>query len=204
MTNLIFAVIAIFLLWQFVAEQGQGIEDYNYEYRSAVREQLWQPPEQSAISTASSVYMDEYKLTPLASFSVQAVVLHKKSYHFDRESDLSPLDLALGWGPMSEADVLKQIDISQYNRWYYWKTSNFPIPRRDIESHSANMHIIPADEWVESQVKDLQAGDAVRLQGELVRVEADDGWRWVSSLSRSDTGDGACEVFLVKRLQVLH
>ena len=30
-----------------------------------------------------------------------------------------------------------------------------------------------------------------------IQVEADDGWRWRSSTTREDTGDGACEVVYV-------
>ena len=39
-----------------------------------------------------------------------------------------------------------------------------------------------------------------RLRGYLVRVEAADGWQWRSSLSRADTGAGACELVLLEAL----
>jgi hypothetical protein len=34
-----------------------------------------------------------------------------------------------------------------------------------------------------------------------VRVEAADGWSWTSSLTRDDTGPGACEVMWVDWLR---
>jgi hypothetical protein len=48
----------------------------------------------------------------------------------------------------------------------------------------------------------VQAGDVVRLRGYLVRVTAEDGWSWLSSTSRSDTGDGSCEVMWIEGVEV--
>src|SRR5437867_3666143 len=61
-----------------------------------------------------------YRLTPLQAFSLEARVLSAERYRFGREADLSPIDLALGWGAMSETAVLADIDISQSGRFYYW------------------------------------------------------------------------------------
>ena len=45
--------------------------------------------------------------------------------------------------------VLQSIDISQSGRWYLvWTTRDFPIPRRAIETQSANMHMVPANGMV--------------------------------------------------------
>ncbi|TYT75635.1 hypothetical protein [Desulfobotulus mexicanus] len=139
-----------------------------------------------------------YRLTPLAHFEMTGRVLARKRYRTDRESDLAPVDLALGWGRMSDTAVLEKIKITQSGRWYRWRTDNFPIPRKEIESSSANMHLIPADTHVKNRVLAAREGDIVRFSGYLVRADAPDGWRWISSLTRTDTGDGACEVVYVK------
>jgi hypothetical protein len=46
----------------------------------------------------------------------------------------------------------------------------------------------------------VRAGDQIRLRGYLVRVAASDGWQWRSSLTRDDTGAGACELVLLESL----
>ncbi len=158
-------------------------------------------PLQQKLASAQAFRFKEYRVTPLARFELEAKVLSRENYHLGREADLSPTDLALGWGRMSDEKVLKAIDISQSGRWYRWQTSHFPIPRREIETHSANMHIIPKDEAVASRLADIRQGEIIRLKGKLVRVDADDGWRWVSSLSRDDTGSGACEVFFTESIE---
>lgn len=144
-----------------------------------------------------------YVLEPLADFSIEARVLSREDYHIGREADLSPTDLALGWGRMSDERVLTSINVTQSGRFYFWSTPEFPIPRREIETSSANMHIIPADAYVEKQLSKVRKGQVVRIQGYLVEAKASDGWHWKSSLTREDTGNGACELIYVKSLSVV-
>ena len=59
------------------------------------------------------------------------------------------------------------------------------------------MHMIPATGEVARALAGIRAGQRVRIDGWLVEVQADDGWRWRSSTSREDTGGGACEVVYV-------
>jgi hypothetical protein len=144
-----------------------------------------------------------YELQPLQDFVIDARVLASERYHSGRESDLSPVDLALGWGPMSDSAVLDKIRISQSGRFYHWRVDEFPIPRQDIERSSANMHMIPADEGIARQLKALKPGQTVRIEGWLVEARAADGWRWRSSLTRDDTGGGSCELVFARDVQVL-
>jgi len=111
--------------------------------------------------------------------------------------------LALGWGPMAQVEILKDILISQNGRFYHWRTDDYPIPRRDIETNSANMHFIPASTAVEEKLRKIRKNDVIKFKGYLVRVEAQDGWRWISSTTRNDTGGGACEVILVEDISLL-
>lgn len=162
-----------------------------------------EPPLQTVVEDAASLHHKGYSLQPLARFELRARVLSREDYRFDRGAELVPVDLALGWGPMSDDGVLEHIDISQGGRWYRWSVPEFPIPRRDIERHSANMHLIPADDGVEDSIRATRPGDLVRFSGRLVEARGPDGWRWRSSLSRDDTGANACELVLVERFSVL-
>ena len=143
-----------------------------------------------------------YKVSALASFSMKARVLSTDRYRFDRESDLVPEDVAFGWGQMSDKRVLDQLDIGQSGRWYHWSCKDFPISRGNIETHSANMHLIPADADVRGGILHLRPGQVVSLEGFLVRADSPNGWHWISSLTRDDTGAGACELVYVEQLAV--
>jgi hypothetical protein len=152
---------------------------------------------------AADIAFKGYTLQPLQKFSVEARVLGTEHYSIGREADLSPLDLALGWGQMSDSAVLEKIKISQSNRFYFWRVDEFPIPRRDIERSSANMHMIPANATLASRLKSVRVGQVVRIDGWLVEAQARDGWRWRSSLTRDDSGAGGCEIVFVQNLQIL-
>jgi hypothetical protein len=161
-------------------------------------------PEQSQIDDAPPrLSRPGYRITALQRFSLEARVLGVERYRFDRGAELAPVDLALGWGPMSDTGVLEQVDISQSNRFYFWRVAQFPIPRRDIEANSANMHMIPADAAVADMIEGVRVGQIVRVSGYLVEVSGADGWRWRSSLTRDDTGNGACELVWVEGLEIL-
>lgn len=159
-------------------------------------------PFQEQLDEADAIRLGDYRLTPLARFQIEARVLSRRDYRFDGGASLSPLDLALGWGPMSDSAVLEKIDISQRDRFFYWRTDEFPIPRREIETNAANMHIIPASDVINAALDDVRIGHVVTLEGVLVEARGDDGFRWKSSLTRNDTGKGACELFFVQAVDV--
>jgi hypothetical protein len=158
-----------------------------------------QPPAQTN-TNGDPFKLNGYTITPLESFEIEARVLSTKHYTFDKEADLSPVDLALGWGRMSDESVLKEINITQSRRFYHWRVTDFPIPRKEIETHSANMHMVPSNPHIEKTLKSIRPGQVVNLKGYLIQANADDGWHWKSSLTRNDTGAGACEIVYVKQV----
>lgn len=144
-----------------------------------------------------------YEFSNAEAFDLTARVLSRKDYGSGREAELSPTDLALGWGRMMDDDVVDEIEIRQSGRWYRWQTQSFPIPRRQIEESSANMHMVPANDMVADALERVEPDDRIRLVGQLVDIRAADGWHWQSSRSRSDTGNGACELLLLERIDWL-
>jgi hypothetical protein len=156
-------------------------------------------PAQMAIASTDPIEHGNYKLKPLARFSVDARILHRKVYRYDRESKLSPVDLALGWREMSDQAVLDRLQISQSTRFYWYQYHQPPpIPKEQIVSRSTNVHVIPATPEIASFCKSLRRGELVRLEGTLVEATGPEMNVWRSSLSRTDSGNGACELMLVE------
>ncbi len=160
-------------------------------------------PQQVILSNQPVWQKENFTIKALAQYKIKARVLSRNNFSVGRESKLSPVDLALGWGPMSDQSVIDQIEISQSNRWYHWKTDKYPIPREQISLNSANVHIIPKDEVVEEELDKVYKGSLIEMKGYLVEVNASDGWHWKSSLKRDDTAGGSCELFWVEQLDVL-
>lgn len=157
-------------------------------------------PVQVVEGLPSSWEYKHFTITPRAKYQIKAVVLSKHSYWAgEMEDQLAQYDLALGWGPMSEASVINQLKISQSGRWYEYRWEKFPpIDPSLIISHSANNHIIPANDQVLDVIKKIKQHDVVELQGYLVDIQdKQQNWQWHTSLSRTDTAGGSCEVFWV-------
>ena len=193
---ILFILLLMIAGWQFLSRTE--------EVKLSPGVQVKTVPYQSTIASPVKHQINNYIITELVEFTLKAKILSRKNYYFDKESDLSPTDLALGWGNMSDERVLEKITISQSKRYYHWWTSSFPIPREEIESHSANMHIIPANEIIKNKLENIRKGDIVKMSGSLVNVSTINGkWHWRSSLTRYDTGSGACELFFVKKIDIV-
>lgn len=148
----------------------------------------------------------KYKNTiidPLAEYKIQARVLSTERYWLGPMAKIVPVDVAVGWNVMSDTSVLEKLNITQGDRFYFysWKGNN-PADPSLMSKSSANMHLIPATTYIEDEIKKLRKGHLVNLTGSLVRINFKDGSDIKSSLSRDDTGAGACEVMWVTSIDV--
>lgn len=198
--------IAIALLIAFFAIEKLRVHRADQRLRSPVDTTQQQPFADSPVQTATRdapFVRQGYQIKPLANFAVRARVLSREDYSLGREADLSPTDLALGWQRMADPAVYGPLNISQGGRWYrYSWRDQPPIPLQEIIESSANMHMIAADATVERALAKVRKGQFVRITGKLVEVSHASGWRWTSSLTRSDSGASACELVWVESLQV--
>ena len=149
------------------------------------------------------IWLDDVKLEAVADYEIRAVVLSKERYYLDKMSSLVPVDLALGWGRMSDPLIYDQLKITQGGRWYKWrtKTNFFPIPKREIEKSSANVHIVPANEEIRKNILKLKKGYKVALKGKLINIYMPDGTYYLTSRTREDVAGGSCEILYVEDFQ---
>ena len=76
------------------------------------------------------------------------------------------------------------------------------MPMDRIMSSLSNNHIIPANKEILKTLHAIRVGDIIDLRGYLAGVEQNGEWIWFSSLSRTDTGDGACEIVYAEELRI--
>ena len=150
------------------------------------------------------IVRDGFSIRPLAGYIVEGRVLHTKHYYSDPVATLAPYDVGLGWGKMSDTAVLSQLELTQSNRFLFWQwQSQPPLPTKEIETEASNNHLIAANSQIARQIAWLREGEIVRLEGSLIEATGPDGQKWTSSLSRDDTGNGACEIMWVSKLTKL-
>lgn len=145
---------------------------------------------------------DTYTLEKLASYEISAVVKGKRYYFFDSASQVSPMDLALAWGSLDTEEADDAISYSQSGRWYYFSCDcQSSLDTDYVRRHSANVHIIPKDREVLMKLVGVHKEDYISLKGYLVNVVFPEN-KWESSLSRDDTGNGACEIMYVESVSI--
>lgn len=141
---------------------------------------------------------ENIKVELVAKYKIKAGVRSRQNYTSDYSSKISPMDLVLAWGELNQPEIIDSIDYRQSGRWYYYKVkSESEITVDYVGDNSANTHIIPANKQVQKKIELIKENSLVEISGYLVNVFFKDG-SWSSSLSRTDTGDGACEILLVE------
>lgn len=147
---------------------------------------------------------NDYLITPVANYEFEARVLSTENYWLGGASDLSPVDLAIGWGEMSDTSLLKQLKFSHGRRFFNYRyDATYTGTHSGIVRHIGNVHVIPANSSIESDVKSLRKGQIVRVAGKLVVATKNNGWRWGTSLTRDDDGAGACELMYVEKVELI-
>jgi hypothetical protein len=160
-------------------------------------------PVQTSTNAAAFQY-DGFTITPQARIDMRARVLARKDYRLGTEAELSPTDLVFGWRAMSDPRIYQQLTISQSNRFYFWRFRDSPpIAPEQIIRSSANMHLVPANDAVKAALKKVRPGQLIQLSGQLINASKPSGWQWASSLTREDSGAGACEVIWVEQLALV-
>jgi len=159
------------------------------------REPLQQP------TRAAAFAIGEFELKPQASYDIEARVLSTETYSIGTDAKLSPIDFAVGWGPMSDSAVLAHFQVRQGGRFFSIYPDEQAIDLQTALDGAANMHLIPATDRLLQQLKHTRVGSVVRLRGQLVNITGPNGYHWNTSLTRADTGAGACEVFYVESIE---
>ena len=170
-----------------------------------------QEPEQNQFKSKKSIILkiagdSEFTINPVAEYKIAAILVGKKCYRDNWRGKVAPVDLVLVWGKLAEPESDKYISYSQHDRWYFYENkAGSPFNSSYVIAHSANNHIIPADENILKAVKTIEEKEKVFLEGFLVNVKSrrkGENFWWNSSLRRTDTGDGSCEVFYVKKVRI--
>ena len=147
-----------------------------------------------------------FTMTPVAEYKISGMVVGKETYSSGWDGEISPVDLAIVWGKLAKTEYDQYITYSQRNRWYFYQyKAGCPFDNSFVISHSANNHIIPANENIYEAVKTIGKKDMVVLEGVLVNIKGTYKGQpvtWNTSLSRKDTGNGSCELFYVSKIRI--
>ena len=142
-----------------------------------------------------------FRITPRATYDVAARVGATERYRSGASGSLLPWDFVLTWGAATKEPAWSRLSYLQTGRFYNWRCDDTLDPGY-VASHTANTHLIPGSSRIASALARVRRGDVVRLEGDLVDVDGPDGFVWKTSLTRTDTGPGACETLYVRAVTI--
>lgn len=186
------AVILIYILYQII--YSPEFEKYTGEINTEI------DPVQNNLEE-KNIEIGKYKIIKKAEYKIEALVVSKKEYRYGNEAKFSPVDTALAWGELSQKEIVSKVKFSQSNRWYFYEYKEFPLGKEYIATHSSNHHLVPSNKNLKKAVKKIKKGDKIIIKGYLISIIGEN-YTWNSSLSRNDTGNGACEIVYIESLVI--
>lgn len=182
-------------------------------YRRAL-EGIKMPRQQQAAGHAT-LQKDKYRLELdfQYDYEIEGLVVATKEYHSSAAFDtFCSTDIGMAWGDVARYNDTIDFHWMMHNRHLYCNYRPEEIEARFdpggvVGIFMSNNHMIPSDDKTRRQISLIRTGDHIRVTGYLVDCRCYRNGEyytyWNSSTSRSDSGDGACEIIYVTDVQWL-
>jgi hypothetical protein len=156
---------------------------------------------------------ETYHLVPVASYDIKGLVVSQHDsktwwdyVHKEAGDFINTNDVCVVWGADAVTGIYREMSFSN-TEW----SCEFTYPRGPDgnlfrSDGLSNNHLLTEAPVTARALRNLRVGDQIRIKGYLVNYanskRAPDQYR-ISSTTRTDTGDGACEIIYVTDLIVL-
>jgi hypothetical protein len=163
-------------------------------------------PVQDDVSARRSFRDGNFTIDVLAGYDIYGTIVHRASNYYDSLSSISSLDLGIAFGDfVRHPDLLDRFRFGQVDRVIYIKPKGAMRGDDDWWTQYtwqvSNNHLIFSNSELATVVRAASVGDRVRLKGYLIRASTAN-LTAISSLTRYDTGLGACEIIFVTDARV--
>ena len=126
-----------------------------------------------------------YSLQPKMKFSGQVRVLSKKRYFLDEFKSISPYDIVIGWGEMSDERNIEFIKFRLDSREANLDYIRPPLPEKSIYEQAELIHIIPSSEEISTTISQLKQGSIIKIEGLYVDAESENSLNWSTYVSHT-------------------
>ncbi|MGZ5280492.1 MAG: hypothetical protein ACXWC9_11140 [Pseudobdellovibrionaceae bacterium] len=162
-------------------------------------------PEQNEVQNASQFQVEKgshfYSIQPKANYKIWGLVVatHDSSSWMDithqQAGDFfNTHDICVIWGENASSQYLKKWKFSHGDWTCYVQTNSMKSWKAFRGDQLSNNHILPQNAEVLDVIRSAQVGDQIEISGQLVDYSTDDGPPRKTSLIRTDTENGACEI----------
>ena len=149
---------------------------------------------------------ESFTVTPVANYKISGLVVSTKRYYMNWESFLVPIDVGMAWGDTLRPEHFKLLSFDHGNRFLHWHyRPELTLSQQYLIAHTSNNHIIASTPTLTRAIESLKTGEKATMEGYLVNITGTVEGRqvfWKTSLVRTDTGGGACEVIYLTRMRI--
>jgi hypothetical protein len=152
-----------------------------------------------------------YTVTPLFTYELWGMIVssHSASSFIDISHAMwndyiNVKDICVLWGRNVETGVYKRMTFRNRDFTCFYSYPDEETGRTFTENCLSNNHLLPADPLVSRAVMAARRGDQIHLKGWLISYGIKDTpYRRMSSTTRTDRGNGACETIFVTDFEIL-
>lgn len=182
---------------------------------TTIEPETFKQPVQTQLYKSATIHFERdgysYDLDPRYQYDMSGLVVgafNYKNFSVEKIEKVFPLDLCLIWGSnlKNKVHLNPGVHFSQDCRWC-WVNWSGPVDFNLQEL--SNNHLLIKDDRIWQIAKELKRGDQVHIIGKLVNavirpLNGGSGLiSWDTSITRNDSGAGACEVIYVEDIVVL-
>jgi len=153
------------------------------------------------------IYKKGFKLKLIYKFKIEGRVVSSKKYNWDSFAEILTHDIGIVWGKVSKTNIFDQFNWNQKQRFLIYSIREDKLNKiggaKYVNSHIANIHLIPKDWSIESKLNQIKPYDIIEIEGYLTDVYSKRRMI-LTSISRTDSGPGACEVIYVTNIKFKH
>jgi hypothetical protein len=175
-----------------------------------LRPALHDEPLQTALAPEAATPFNEnlhqhvYSVTPRFTYHLTGMVVAlsdamgwKNITHKYAGDFLNTNDICMIWGANAETLDLSKFEFTHGDWTCYVQTHDSAAWSQFKMDGLANNHVLPATPEIAAQFRKLRIGDQIAIDGRLVDYSIDGRPPRTTSIVRTDTGNGACEIIYV-------
>jgi hypothetical protein len=115
---------------------------------------------------------------------------------------LNIADICVVWGKNATNLNLNAIDFWSGIFTCNFETKDSQVWQQFKPKQIANNHLLTENEEIRDIIADVQIGDQIQISGMLAKYKNNQGFNRGTSITRTDTGNGACETIYVNDFQI--
>ncbi len=183
--------------------------------RALILESLSQDPVQTTVELPGTFDVARkgitYTVTPIFSYELWGMIV--SYHHADSFMDIShkrwndflnAKDICVIWGKNVASDAYRRMKFRNRDFTCFYSYPDETARTMFTEDCLSNNHILPADSLVARRVMSARRGDQIHLKGWLVSYgQKGSPYMRMTSTTRTDRGNGACETVFVTDFTVL-